>query len=130
MKTALQAAIARGVDVRFVLETEENGNLKGDPAKALGVGHGATVCVWPREKRSEINGKRGVLHAKAALRDDEELLVTSANLTGNAMHLNMELGLFARGAGAVHQLSAHLTTLEDASVLAAPHFGEGHETTS
>lgn len=111
VKTALQAAVARGVDVKFVLETEENGNLKGDPAKALGVGEGATVYVWPHEKRPVVNGKRGVLHAKAALRDDEELLITSANLTGYAMHLNIELGLALRGPGESTRLRRHMNDL-------------------
>jgi len=93
VKEALQAAVMRGVEVRFLLETQEDGALKGDPRKALGLDEHATVYVWPRDQRPEINGQCGVLHAKALIKDDSELLITSANLTGNAMHLNVEIGV-------------------------------------
>jgi phosphatidylserine/phosphatidylglycerophosphate/cardiolipin synthase-like enzyme len=113
VKEALQAAVKRGVDVRFLLETQEDGALKGDPQKALGLDDHATVYVWPRDQRPEINGQRGVLHAKAVIKDEAELLITSANLTGNAMHLNMEIGAIDPGAssaravvGQVHGLVA------------------------
>lgn len=111
VKSALQAAVKRGVDVRFVLETEESGELKGDPAKALGVGEGAKVYVWPEDKRPKTESQRGVLHAKAAIRDDIELLLTSANLTGSAMHFNMELGIVIRGDEARRAIE-HLRALQ------------------
>ena len=37
------------------------------------------------------------MHAKAAIADKRAALATSANLTGHALDLNMELGLIVRG---------------------------------
>jgi len=47
----------------------------------------------------------GTLHAKAVIADGNWALVTSVNLTGHALELNMELGLLVEG-GAIPQRPA------------------------
>jgi phosphatidylserine/phosphatidylglycerophosphate/cardiolipin synthase-like enzyme len=44
----------------------------------------------------EQAGAGGVLHAKAVVADDEDVFVTSANLTQAALDRNIEVGLLVR----------------------------------
>jgi cardiolipin synthase A/B len=117
---ALAAACARGVDVRFVLETSElaGGALSIDASKAFGALAGqATFYVWPAAQRP--NG--GKLHVKAAIADESIALVTSANLTGAALAENMELGLLVRGGPVPRRLACHFMDLIDEGVLEQQH---------
>jgi phosphatidylserine/phosphatidylglycerophosphate/cardiolipin synthase-like enzyme len=60
----------------------------------------SATYVWARERRpSRTEGgedQLGVLHAKCALADDSLLLVSSANLTPDALKLNIEMGILVR----------------------------------
>jgi phosphatidylserine/phosphatidylglycerophosphate/cardiolipin synthase-like enzyme len=94
----LAAALSRGVRVRLLLEssTASGGKLSYDSIKVSGLADlpGIEIWVWPESKRlKDTNGKTGTLHAKCAIADRRHALVTSANLTGYALHLNIELGL-------------------------------------
>jgi phosphatidylserine/phosphatidylglycerophosphate/cardiolipin synthase-like enzyme len=51
------------------------------------------------------------MHAKAAIADRSAALVTSANLTGHALDLNMELGLLVRGGSVPARLADHFNAL-------------------
>ena len=54
--------------------------------------------TWSDDERlTSEKGNPGVLHAKAAVADERQLLVSSANLTEYAMTLNIELGLLVTG---------------------------------
>ena len=78
----------------------------------------AEVYVWPQEMRpTDEAGHHGSLHAKCAVADDEYLFVSSANLTGYALTLNMELGLLVRGGPAPRTITAHFARLIGHGVL-------------
>jgi phosphatidylserine/phosphatidylglycerophosphate/cardiolipin synthase-like enzyme len=90
------------VAVRLVLENAEvsEGKVAFDAMKAFGpnVAERSTVYVWPIEKRPRgAGGEHGSLHAKCAVADSSQLLVSSANLTEHAFTLNMELGVLIKG---------------------------------
>ena len=101
--TAIVRAAERGVAIRICVEAPEPSGQKmaHDTIKALGAGvaQRAAIYVWPSDKRpTDENGKAGVLHAKCAVADSRLLFVSSANLTDNAMTLNMELGVLVQSA--------------------------------
>ena len=90
----LLSATSRGVDVKIFFQ-------KGPSIKSL-------KSIWKGKKPSEIpelylfndksNSKdKGVLHAKALIKDDDTILVTSANMTGSAMERNLEFGILHEG---------------------------------
>jgi phosphatidylserine/phosphatidylglycerophosphate/cardiolipin synthase-like enzyme len=54
--------------------------------------------VWPAHKRErDLTGTLGALHAKCAVADRKLLFISSANLTGHALTINMELGVMING---------------------------------
>lgn len=118
---ALVQAAERGVIIAIYLETPDasEGKMSLDTVKALGeaAARQAHLYVWPKEKRPLTeNGKYGSLHAKIALADDRVLLVSSANLTGYAMTLNMEMGLLVQGGDTPKQVERHLLRLVEQGV--------------
>lgn len=113
---AIVDAANRGVAISIYLETpdESDGKMSFDTVRALGedVVKRVKLYVWPREKRPLAeNGNMGSLHAKLALADGRLLLISSANLTGYAMTLNMEMGAMIRGGDAPLQVEKHLLRL-------------------
>ncbi len=99
---ALTSALQRGVTIRFVAETVESsqGKVSFDATKFLGpeLAPKIQVFVWPLAKRTvEAAGKHGSLHAKCAVADRRMLLMSSANLTGYALDLNIEMGVLVTG---------------------------------
>jgi phosphatidylserine/phosphatidylglycerophosphate/cardiolipin synthase-like enzyme len=104
VSAALVAAAARGVRVDLLLESPAEAGVQSawEPASALGdaVAAVANLYTWRGDRRPEVNGKRAAMHAKFAVSDARRLLVTSANLTGHALHRNMELGLLVTGGAA------------------------------
>jgi phosphatidylserine/phosphatidylglycerophosphate/cardiolipin synthase-like enzyme len=118
---ALVDAAERGVAISIYLETPDasEGKMSFDTVKALGddAAQRARLYVWPKEKRPLTEeGKYGSLHAKIALADGRILLISSANLTGYAMTLNMEMGLLVRGGDAPKQVERHLLRLVEQGV--------------
>jgi phosphatidylserine/phosphatidylglycerophosphate/cardiolipin synthase-like enzyme len=108
--TAIVRAAERGVTIRICVEAPEPSGQKmaHDTIRALGpeVAQRAAIYVWPSDKRpTDESGKAGVLHAKCAVADSRLLFVSSANLTDNAMTLNMELGVLV-------QSTTHATRVE------------------
>ena len=106
----LRSTAQRGVDVRLILEsTGVGGRLEGGGAHAFRELRGlVSFWVWPQDKRPA----GGVsMHAKAAIADRRAALVTSANLTGHALDLNMELGLIVRGGPVPARLADHFNAL-------------------
>lgn len=94
---SLLAAVERGVTVRLLLEFEQEseGQLSFDALKAFPVDlvRQVEVYCWPLEKRERNQaGRPGKLHAKLAL-IDEQVIVSSANLTDDAFNRNLELGV-------------------------------------
>ncbi|MFN8558091.1 MAG: DISARM system phospholipase D-like protein DrmC [Dehalococcoidia bacterium] len=117
---ALTRAVARGVAVRLVLESalESGGRLAFDAAAAFAELAGAVdLYVWPAERRETVQGVTGALHAKAVVVDDAAAFITSANLTGHALTVNMELGVLVRGGSVPARLNAHFDELIRRDVL-------------
>ena len=50
-----------------------------------------------KKKPYKPKQKRSSLHAKVVIIDDSQLLVTSANMTGNAIETNIEMGIIHKG---------------------------------
>jgi cardiolipin synthase len=101
---ALVRAAARGARVDLIVESvlESGGAISFDGVNQLGE-EALKAChlyTWPAMRRPIANNKPGALHAKFAVADASCLLVTSANLTGHALGLNMELGVLVTGGDA------------------------------
>lgn len=115
---ALCAARERGVRVRIVVETLKGaaGALSGtEPGAAfLGVS-GVELWHWPVPARPEQSAR---MHAKVAVADRRELLVSSANLTQSGTVTNIEAGLLVRGGSAPRRAAEHLDALVAAETLA------------
>ena len=119
---ALRQAAARGVEIRLILESEEEsaGKVAYDAIHALGAALIARTKVyfWPKECRErDAAGRHGSLHAKCAVADGRIAFISSANLTDYAMNLNMELGVLIRGGPIPRQISDHLRLLIATDVL-------------
>lgn len=90
---ALFAACSRGVTVRLILESklQSGGRLTVDAATPFAALRGlAQFYVWPIDRRPE----GASMHAKVAVADGREALVTSANLTERGVDTNLELGTY------------------------------------
>jgi phosphatidylserine/phosphatidylglycerophosphate/cardiolipin synthase-like enzyme len=108
---AIVRAAERGVTIRICVEAPEPSGQKmaHDTIKALGaeVAQRVAIYVWPSDKRpTDDNGKAGVLHAKCAVADSRLLFLSSANLTDNAMTLNMELGMLVQSTNLASRVQA------------------------
>lgn len=120
LRDALRDARGRGVALTFVIESPfvGDGKVSVDPMVGLGQDLGAEVWVWPEARRMrDDKGRHGTLHAKCALADSASLLVSSANLTGDALGINMELGLLVEGGDAPKTIRQHFRRLMNDGVL-------------
>ena len=113
LRRALLGAAQRGVVVNLLLETVDssNGGIEHDGVRSLWTADDASARVyeWPIGKRARAaKGKPGALHAKACLIDESILFVSSANMTGKAFELNMELGVVIRGGPQPPQVAEQL----------------------
>lgn len=120
LRTALEEARGRKVRLTFVVESPDvgEGKVSVDPLIGLGSDLGANVWIWPEARRErDAKGRHGTLHAKCALADSSHLLVSSANFTGDALAINMELGLLIEGGDAPGVVRAHFAELMRAGVL-------------
>lgn len=117
----LSKAVERGVDVKLILEMDENagGKVTVDAIAAMKKAvKGAHVYYWSLDQRKkDEHGHYGALHAKCAVADSEVALISSANLTGYAMELNLELGILIRGGKMPQNLHAHFDELMAQKVL-------------
>ncbi|MEQ1947251.1 MAG: DISARM system phospholipase D-like protein DrmC [Bryobacteraceae bacterium] len=109
-------ALSRGVKARIVLgEREEQLEVAQSRQKSqLGrVTMGkALVYHWPPERRSRDDlGRAGLMHVKAAVADGKVLLISSANLTGDGLERNMELGLLISNGHAARQVEQQVDAL-------------------
>ncbi|MGA3091818.1 MAG: DISARM system phospholipase D-like protein DrmC [Terriglobales bacterium] len=93
----LVRALNRSVHVKLILEFEETsqGQLSMDALSAFPdvIRQRAQIYYWPLDNRERNSyGKPGKLHAKAAV-IDEQVVLSSANLTDDAFNRNLELGV-------------------------------------
>ncbi|MBA2462699.1 MAG: hypothetical protein H0V45_13190 [Actinobacteria bacterium] len=105
---ALYNAADRGVQVELILEsvTGSGGKMTFEGATQLGrqTLERCQLFTWPLSRRPTVHGSAASLHAKFAVADRTCLLTTSANLTGHALGLNMELGVLITGGEAPREV--------------------------
>jgi cardiolipin synthase len=118
---ALKVAIDRGVRVIFVAETcvDSGRRFSVDATRLLGdLSSAVEIYIWPLDRRPvDENGRMGTLHAKCAVADNRCLLVSSANLTENAMTLNIEIGILITGGHLPADVSRQIVALINSGVL-------------
>ncbi|MEX1263845.1 MAG: DISARM system phospholipase D-like protein DrmC [Actinomycetota bacterium] len=82
---------------------------------------------WPGQRRPSVfydprsleQGRpSGVLHAKAVVKDDDTVFITSANLTEAALDRNIELGLLVRDSALALTVVTHFRGLVERGLLA------------
>lgn len=114
---ALNAAAARGVEVRILLETSarQGGSLSVDPVATMQRSvPSAALYVWTDRPTPFTEGR---VHAKVAVADGSTAFLTSANLTGHALEKNMEAGVVISGGHVPTGLRAHLHALIETKVI-------------
>jgi cardiolipin synthase len=114
---ALNAASARGVEVRMLLETSTShgGSLSIDPISTMrSCIPSAALFVWTDRVEPFTDGR---VHAKVAVSDSKSAFLTSANLTGHALEKNMEAGVVIVGGQVPPNLRAHLQALIDTNII-------------
>lgn len=113
LRTALQQALARGVEVTVLAEDPaDNLTFKGNPGLAL-AGLAVTRLRWASDQRPS----GASLHAKVAVADRRRVLVSIANLTDKGANENLEVGLVIRGGELAQRISQHMASLSTAGVL-------------
>jgi phosphatidylserine/phosphatidylglycerophosphate/cardiolipin synthase-like enzyme len=113
---ALVRAAQRGVQINVIVETPDKleGENEYSTLRALGsdVAACSAVYYWPKERRGkDETGKHGILHVKCAVADGRWLFLSSANLTGYAFTINMELGVLVIGGKLPGQVQEHFERL-------------------
>jgi phosphatidylserine/phosphatidylglycerophosphate/cardiolipin synthase-like enzyme len=119
---ALLAASHRGVELMIVVESAENsaGQLTHESWKAFPPSMIDAGCLWfwPIAKRPKNQkGLPGKLHAKCLVIDNHEGLISSANLTDDAMERNIEIGLRCVCSPVATQICAKFNTLAEHGIL-------------
>jgi phosphatidylserine/phosphatidylglycerophosphate/cardiolipin synthase-like enzyme len=115
VRNALLDAIARQVRVRIVLDVSDANDVVGyNPLIAIGTDlvSQAEILYWPKDRRiPDGDGRRGSLHVKCVAADSQHLFISSANLTDQALRLNMELGVVVTGRHYARQIEKHFAEL-------------------
>ena len=121
LEAALREASRRDVRIRLILEfaEESGGKVLYDPLHVIGRAvPNADVYYWPIDQRvQDSNGRHGTLHAKCAIADRAITLLSSANLTGDALERNMELGALMHDREIAEEIEAHFDDLIESDVL-------------
>lgn len=115
---ALKAAADKGVKLQIIVESADDsaGQLSHDSWKAFPSSFikSGYVWFWPIVKRpTNLKGKPGKLHAKCLVIDNREVLVSSANLTDDAMERNIEVGIQCVNSSIASQLRAKFEALTE-----------------
>lgn len=114
--TALDKRRRDGVEVRLLLETAQSDGSGPDCPKVFQkLIPYVTALQWPRKSRPHHDWTS--MHVKILIRDDDAVLVTSANMSGTAMRDNMEVGVELRGGSTAQRLRKHFDDLEELGVL-------------
>ncbi|MEQ8837372.1 DISARM system phospholipase D-like protein DrmC [Haliea sp.] len=114
IESAIKSAITRGVDVRMLLEStdKDGGTFFQDTVRRVAKELvGATVYVWPLDKRDYGAGGYPSMHAKCVVADGKRAFLTSANLTSAAMDKNIETGVLATGGNVPSTISRQLLNM-------------------
>ena len=106
-----------GVDVRLLLERPGANGYGPDSVTAFGpIAQIVTTLLWPREVRPKPADATS-MHVKVVIRDEDAVLISSANLSTAAKDRNMELGVLITGSTTASRLQRHFDELVDRAVL-------------
>lgn len=113
---SLEAAAAGGVKLLILLESAEDssGQLSHSAWKAFpkSLSRSGSIWCWPVCKRPKNpKGLPAKLHAKCLIVDELETLVTSANVTDDAMERNIEIGVRCTCSRIAGEIVAKITEL-------------------
>ena len=116
---ALRNAIERKVKINVLIETtsEHGGRIDHNSAKVLSQLSPLNIYTWYSGKQSETGSLSGAVHAKCAVADGKLAFITSANITGAAMELNMEAGVLVKGGDLPIRLQDHLNALISTNII-------------
>jgi len=109
---AMLATAERGVKITVVIDEATDAGKAFTSLKSV-----ADLYRWPAAGTALPTGGTIRMHVKAAVADDHTALVGSANLTGQALSQNMELGLLVEGGEIPRRLDAHFKALIASEVL-------------
>lgn len=116
---ALNAAIERGVQVRLVLESQQDSEqqLLHDARNAFqGLGD-AEIYYWPLENRPRnAAGRPAKLHAKCAA-SESSVFVSSANFTEDAFARNIEVGILQKNVLMAEEMWTHFEGMVQEGIL-------------
>lgn len=114
----LEAAASRGVKVDALFESSEidGGKVKTDGFTLLRK-RIPTATLWRWDQNQAEPSDFGAVHAKCILADNHVAFVSSANLTGAAMHKNIEVGVLITGGKVPSDLRETLIELQNRAVL-------------
>ena len=118
----LKNALQRGVKITCILESPEESDGKiifqGFADFEVEILRQIKILVWSKDMRPiNADGKIGTLHAKVAVADQNISFISSANLTLNAMTLNMELGLLLHDDTTAREIVKHFEQLVQNEIL-------------
>lgn len=106
-----------GVDVRLLLERPGGSGYGPDSVTAFGpIVPLVTTLLWPREARPQPIDFTA-MHVKVVIRDDDAVLISSANLSTAGKDRNMELGVLITGLRTAARLQQHIDELAGRGVL-------------
>jgi len=109
---AFDRAAVRGVSLLFILESEKD---SGGKLRQHGAGPYHSLLEHPQVQMYggpvENRPPRALLHAKAVIVDRQSALVTSANLSENAISANIEIGILSTGGDVARVIHAHIMAL-------------------
>ncbi|MBT2400385.1 DISARM system phospholipase D-like protein DrmC [Streptomyces sp. ISL-100] len=117
LTAALNAAVARGVEVHIVVETQHGagGLLSGpEPSAAFTGIAGLRLWHWDPAMRETPHARQ---HAKLAVADRRTLFLGSANLTESGVRRNLEAGVLIRGGSVPQRAADHIRELQRRHVL-------------
>ncbi|EMJ7188120.1 phospholipase [Vibrio vulnificus] len=114
VEQALRQAIARGVQVRMLLESEDK-ESSSVFLKTLERLHtnipNIQLYIWPRENREKYQSGFARVHAKCAVADRRGAFITSANLTEAALDRNIEMGINIEGGSIPADICSQLNSM-------------------
>ncbi|WP_254868965.1 DISARM system phospholipase D-like protein DrmC [Vibrio hepatarius] len=114
VEQALKQAIARGVKVKMLLESEDK-ESSGVFAKTLERLYtnipNIQLYIWPRENREKYQAGFARVHAKCAVADKRGAFITSANLTEAALDRNIEMGINIEGGSIPSDICSQLDAM-------------------
>lgn len=108
----LSKAMLRGCEIRIAFHDDGYNywNLKQAWPKSLPL---PILLKWGGKPGDDLAS----LHAKVLLVDQQDLFVTSANLTHHGLNSNIEVGVRVRGKREVEQMAYHFASLERSGIL-------------